>query len=104
MRRGTRRDKEHRASFGRSALRDPHKVIDHSLHALLELGMSAFYIHLRDTLEVLPVRASSADEFKDFMTRLNQPVRIMSGEELSETIATNLEAYKAVAKEMGMSQ
>ena len=30
--------------------------------------------HLRDTLEVLPVRASSADEFKDFMCRLHNVV------------------------------
>ena len=31
--------------------------------------------HLRDTLEVLPVRASSADEFKDFMCRLHSECR-----------------------------
>ncbi len=57
-----------------------------------------------EQLETVFTEVASSDEFKDFMTRLNQPVRIMSGEELSETIATNLEAYKAVAKEMGMSQ
>ncbi|SPF81755.1 hypothetical protein PRI8871_03580 [Pseudoprimorskyibacter insulae] len=47
---------------------------------------------------------AASTEFKDFMTKLNQPVRLMSGEELAATIAENLETYRAVAAQMGLSK
>ncbi|MEZ5652092.1 MAG: tripartite tricarboxylate transporter substrate binding protein [Burkholderiaceae bacterium] len=43
---------------------------------------------------------AGSDEFAAFMTKLNQPVRIMSGKQLSEAIARNLASYQALAKEM----
>jgi tripartite-type tricarboxylate transporter receptor subunit TctC len=55
-------------------------------------------------LEEVLTEVATSDEFKDFMTKLNQPVRVMSGKELGEVIARNLEAYRALAKEMGQSQ
>ena len=51
-------------------------------------------------LETIFTDVAKSEEFKEFMTKLNQPVRIMSGKELEETIKTNLEAYQQVAKEL----
>lgn len=39
-------------AFPKFPIKEPHKVIDHSVHALEELGASAFYIHLRDCIVV----------------------------------------------------
>lgn len=47
--------------------------------------------------------AASSEEFLQFMTKLNQPVRLMTGTELHDTIAQNLEAYREIAKNMGAS-
>jgi tripartite-type tricarboxylate transporter receptor subunit TctC len=55
-------------------------------------------------LEEVLTEVATSDEFKDFMTKLNQPVRVMSGKELGEVIARNLKAYRALAKELGISQ
>ena len=43
-------------------------------------------------------------EFAAFMTKLGQPVRLMSGQELKNTIATNLNEYRELAKSMGKTQ
>lgn len=55
-------------------------------------------------LEAVFTQIAQTDEFAQFMTKLNQPVRIMSGEEMAETIATNLESYRAIGESMGQSQ
>ncbi|NVJ93117.1 MAG: tripartite tricarboxylate transporter substrate binding protein [Methylocystaceae bacterium] len=52
-------------------------------------------------LEKVFTDVAGSDEFKAFMAKLSQPVRIMSGAELKQTIATNLEAYRKLAKKMG---
>lgn len=54
-------------------------------------------------LEETFTEVASSDEFKSFMTKLSQPVRIMSGEDLKKTIAENFTAYQEIAKEMGQS-
>ena len=46
----------------------------------------------------------TTEQFKAFMTKLGQPVRVMSGEQLKSTIATNLNAYRELAKTMGKAQ
>nr|WP_321527127.1 tripartite tricarboxylate transporter substrate binding protein [uncultured Cohaesibacter sp.] len=51
-------------------------------------------------LETIFTKAASSDEFKNFMTKLGQPVRIMSGEELKKTISENFLAYQEIAKEI----
>lgn len=53
-------------------------------------------------LEDVFTGVAKSQEFKDFMLKLNQPVRVMSGKELGEVIAANLESYQTLAK--GMSQ
>lgn len=45
-------------------------------------------------------KVAKSDEFKAFMTKLNQPVRVMTGEELGKLIKANLEVYRDVAKEL----
>nr|WP_321481849.1 tripartite tricarboxylate transporter substrate binding protein [uncultured Cohaesibacter sp.] len=51
-------------------------------------------------LETAFTKAASSDEFKKFMTKLGQPVRIMSGAELKKTISENFHAYQEIAKEI----
>ncbi|SFO75624.1 Tripartite-type tricarboxylate transporter, receptor component TctC [Cohaesibacter marisflavi] len=51
-------------------------------------------------LETAFTKAASSDEFKKFMTKLGQPVRIMSGEALKKTISENFYAYQEIAKEI----
>ncbi|MEE2860460.1 MAG: Bug family tripartite tricarboxylate transporter substrate binding protein [Paracoccus sp. (in: a-proteobacteria)] len=55
-------------------------------------------------LETVFMQIAETEEFAQFMTKLNQPVRIMSGEEMAETIAANLESYRAIGESMGQSQ
>jgi tripartite-type tricarboxylate transporter receptor subunit TctC len=55
-------------------------------------------------LEKVFTDVASSKDFKDFMTKLSQPVRIMSGKELGKTIAGNLQAYRELAKEMGQTK
>lgn len=55
-------------------------------------------------LEEVFTQVATSDDYREFMAKLNQPVRIMTGEELGETIARNLETYRALAKEMGQSK
>ena len=43
----------------------------------------------------------TSEEFKAFMTKLGQPVRVMSGQQLQATITANLNAYRELAKTMG---
>lgn len=56
-----------------------------------------------EKLEKAFTDAASSEKFEQFMTKLNQPVRIMTGAELGDTISANLDAYHAIAKEMGAS-
>lgn len=58
---------------------------------------------IRDKLEATFTEVASSDEFKTFMTELSQPVRIMTGTELTATIKENLNAYREIAKSMGQS-
>ncbi|NVK72222.1 MAG: tripartite tricarboxylate transporter substrate binding protein [Oceanospirillaceae bacterium] len=51
-------------------------------------------------LEATFTKVAKSDEFKAFMTKLNQPVRVMSGKKLGETIKANLETFRQVAKEL----
>ena len=51
-------------------------------------------------LETAFTKAASSDGFKKFMTKLGQPVRIMSGEALKKTISENFYAYQEIAKEI----
>ncbi|MCF8482664.1 MAG: tripartite tricarboxylate transporter substrate binding protein [Rhodospirillum sp.] len=55
-------------------------------------------------LEKIFTDVASSDEFKAFMTKLGQPVRVISGEALKATIAENLAAYRDLAKQMGRSK
>jgi tripartite-type tricarboxylate transporter receptor subunit TctC len=55
-------------------------------------------------LEKVFTETASSDEFKDFMTKLSQPVRIMSGDELGETIANNFASYKELAAQLMKAQ
>lgn len=52
------------------------------------------------TLEAAFTNAANSEAFKTFMTKLNQPVRIMTGEKLGQTIESNLATYRQVAKEL----
>lgn len=49
-------------------------------------------------------QVASSAEFATFMTQLNQPVRLMTGEDMAASIAANLDAYRAVASKMGLTQ
>ena len=51
-------------------------------------------------LETAFTKVATSDEFQTFMTKLNQPVRVMSGDKLGEIIQSNLETYRNVAKEL----
>lgn len=51
-------------------------------------------------LEATFTKVANSDEFKEFMTKLNQPVRVMTGKKLGETIKMNLETFRQVAKEL----
>ncbi|WP_418138345.1 tripartite tricarboxylate transporter substrate binding protein [Marinomonas sp. RS-M-Aa-14] len=51
-------------------------------------------------LEATFTKVANSDEFKEFMTKLNQPVRVMTGKKLGETIKMNLENFREVAKEL----
>ena len=53
-----------------------------------------------EKLETVFTKVASSEEFKTFMTKLNQPVRIMSGEQLGDTIKENLANYRKVAQEL----
>ena len=53
-----------------------------------------------DKLTSVFTEQASSDEFKQFMTKMNQPVRIMSGDALAEIIRTNLETFGQVAREL----
>jgi tripartite-type tricarboxylate transporter receptor subunit TctC len=57
---------------------------------------------ITEKLETVFTEIAKSDEFKAFMTKLNQPVRVMSGKQLGDAIARNLKAYQALAKEMGL--
>ncbi|PLX33828.1 MAG: tripartite tricarboxylate transporter substrate binding protein [Hyphomicrobiales bacterium] len=52
-------------------------------------------------LETVLTKVVNSKAFAEFMTKLSQPVRVMSGEELKKTIASNLEAYRKLAKQLG---
>ena len=49
------------------------------------------------------LKAAGSEEFKTFMTKLSQPVRLMKGPELREVIARNLKSYKEIAKQLEQS-
>lgn len=53
-------------------------------------------------LEAVFTQIASSSAFKEEMNKLNQPVRIMTGDELAQTISRNLAVYKEVAK--GLSE
>ncbi|WP_211313855.1 Bug family tripartite tricarboxylate transporter substrate binding protein [Marinomonas piezotolerans] len=53
-----------------------------------------------EQLEMTFTKVAKSDEFKAFMTKLNQPVRVMTGEKLGGIIQSNLETYRNVAKEL----
>ena len=52
-------------------------------------------------LEAAFTEVATSDAFATFMTGLSQPVRIMSGAEMGQTIADNLAAYREIAKDIG---
>ena len=52
-------------------------------------------------LEAAFTEVASSEAFKTFMTDLSQPVRIMSGADLAQTIEENLTAYREIAKDLG---
>lgn len=51
-----------------------------------------------EKLEAVFTDIASSAAFKEEMNKLSQPVRIMSGEELAQTISRNLSVYKEVAQ------
>jgi tripartite-type tricarboxylate transporter receptor subunit TctC len=55
-------------------------------------------------LESAFTQVASSAEFKDFMTNLSQPVRIMSGAQLREVIQSNLTTYQAIGQELLKAQ
>lgn len=49
------------------------------------------------------MQTAGSAEFKTFMTKLSQPVRLMTGPELEQVIARNLVAYRKIAKQLEQS-
>jgi tripartite-type tricarboxylate transporter receptor subunit TctC len=56
------------------------------------------------TLEAAFTQVASSGEFKEFMTKLSQPVRIMSGAQLGSLIQSNLTSYQTIGQEVLKTQ
>lgn len=59
---------------------------------------------IRAKLEAAFTEAASTDEFKAFMDKVNQPVRLMNGKEFGDVIARNASAYKKVIDNLGLHE
>jgi len=55
-------------------------------------------------LESTFTQVAQTGEFREFMTKLSQPVRVMSGKQLGTVIQSNLTSYQAIGKELLKSQ